>query len=61
LPVYSLPQETIEGQLGVIKHLMLNDRKRTLTQDTAGEVLLWDLLKVSLSYQSRFHSRTDQS
>uniref|UniRef100_A0A093VT44 UBP9-binding protein n=1 Tax=Talaromyces marneffei PM1 TaxID=1077442 RepID=A0A093VT44_TALMA len=45
LPVYSLPQETIEGQLGVIKHLILNDRKRTLTQDTAGEVLLWDLLK----------------
>jgi WD repeat-containing protein 48 len=47
LPIYSLPQETIEGQLGVIKHLMLNDRKRTLTQDTAGEVLLWDLLKAS--------------
>ncbi|EED23266.1 WD repeat protein [Talaromyces stipitatus ATCC 10500] len=45
LPVYSLPEETIEGQLGVIKHFMLNDRKRTLTQDTAGEVLLWDLLK----------------
>ncbi|KAF5014639.1 hypothetical protein F66182_14304, partial [Fusarium sp. NRRL 66182] len=45
VPVYSVPQETIEGQLGVIKHLILNDRKRTLTQDTAGEVLLWDLLK----------------
>lgn len=47
VPVYSLPAETIEGQLGIIKHFMLNDRKRTLTQDTAGEVLLWDLLKVS--------------
>lgn len=46
LPVYSLPEETIEGQHGLIKHFMLNDRKRTLTQDSAGEVVLWDLLKV---------------
>ncbi|KAH1474060.1 hypothetical protein KXV22_003129 [Aspergillus fumigatus] len=45
LPVYSLPDETIEGQHGLIKHFMLNDRKRTLTQDSAGEVVLWDLLK----------------
>lgn len=53
-PVYSAPDETIEGQLGLIKHLMLNDRKRTLTQDTAGEVLMWDLLKVSLPFQPAF-------
>ncbi|GLA36816.1 hypothetical protein AnigIFM63309_003251 [Aspergillus niger] len=45
LPVQSLPEETIEGQHGLIKHFMLNDRKRTLTQDSAGEVVLWDLLK----------------
>ncbi|KAJ5690279.1 hypothetical protein N7462_004671 [Penicillium macrosclerotiorum] len=45
LPVHSLPEETIEGQHGLIKCLMLNDRKRTLTQDSAGEVVLWDLLK----------------
>ncbi|CEJ58567.1 hypothetical protein PMG11_07221 [Penicillium brasilianum] len=45
IPVHSLPEETIEGQHGLIKCLMLNDRKRTLTQDTAGEVVLWDLLK----------------
>ncbi|KAJ5620404.1 hypothetical protein N7510_004388 [Penicillium lagena] len=45
IPVHSLPQETIEGQHGLIKCLMLNDRKRTLTQDSAGEVVLWDLLK----------------
>ncbi|KAL3472095.1 hypothetical protein BJX99DRAFT_249906 [Aspergillus californicus] len=45
LPAYSLPQETIEGQHGLIKHFLLNDRKRTLTQDSAGEVVLWDLLK----------------
>ncbi|KAL5364102.1 hypothetical protein BJX96DRAFT_156763 [Aspergillus floccosus] len=44
-PVYSLPDETIEGQHGIIKYFFLNDRKRTLTQDSAGEVVLWDLLK----------------
>ena len=46
LPIQSLPEETIEGQNGLIKHFMLNDRKRTLTQDSAGEVVLWDLMKV---------------
>ncbi|KAL4785540.1 hypothetical protein BJX76DRAFT_176682 [Aspergillus varians] len=45
LPAYSLPEETIEGQHGLIKHCILNDRKRTLTQDSAGEVILWDLLR----------------
>ncbi|KAJ5101740.1 hypothetical protein NUU61_003962 [Penicillium alfredii] len=45
IPIQSLPAETIEGQDGLIKCLMLNDRKRTLTQDSAGEVVLWDLLK----------------
>jgi WD repeat-containing protein 48 len=45
-PVHNLPEETIEGQNGLIKHLMLNDRKRVLTLDTAGDVVLWDLIKV---------------
>ncbi|EFE36839.1 uncharacterized protein ARB_04365 [Trichophyton benhamiae CBS 112371] len=44
-PLQSLPQETIEGQHGMIKHIALNDRKRALTQDTAGDVVLWDLLR----------------
>ena len=43
---HDLPAETIEGQNGLIKHVMLNDRKRVLTLDTAGEVMMWDLLKV---------------
>lgn len=46
LPYHSLPQETIEGQNGLIKHVMLNDRRRVLSLDTAGEVMMWDLLKV---------------
>ncbi|KAL9118001.1 MAG: hypothetical protein Q9187_005457 [Circinaria calcarea] len=45
VPYFSLPEETIEGQNGLIKHVMLNDRKRVLTLDTAGEVVMWDLLK----------------
>lgn len=50
VPIRGQPAETIEGQNGLIKHVMLNDRKRILTLDTAGEVVLWDLLKVSRSF-----------
>lgn len=45
VPIRGQPSETIEGQNGLIKHHMLSDRKRILTLDTAGEVVLWDLLK----------------
>lgn len=44
-PMRGHPEETIEGQNGLVKHVMLNDKKRVLTLDTAGEVVLWDLLK----------------
>jgi len=47
-PVHHLPEETIEGQFGLVKHKLLNDRRRVLTLDTAGDVLLWDLIKVRL-------------
>jgi hypothetical protein len=46
--VRDLPDFTIEGQNGLIKHHLLNDRRRVLTLDTAGEVMLWDLLKVRI-------------
>lgn len=45
VPVRSLPDHCIEGQCGLIKHHLLNDRRRVLTLDTAGEVMLWDLLQ----------------
>ncbi|KAF7512154.1 hypothetical protein GJ744_002316 [Endocarpon pusillum] len=45
VPIQALPEETIQGQNGLIKHVMLNDRKRVLTLDSTGEVVLWDLLK----------------
>ncbi|KAL5116579.1 hypothetical protein ACEQ8H_005575 [Pleosporales sp. CAS-2024a] len=44
-PVRSLPDHSIEGQNGLIKHHLLNDRRRVLTLDTEGEVMLWDLLQ----------------
>ena len=44
-PVRNQPDYAIKGQNGLIKHVMLNDRKRVLTVDTAGEVVMWDLLK----------------
>ncbi|KAI0137191.1 WD domain-containing protein [Xylariales sp. AK1849] len=44
-PMDHLPEETIEGQNGLVKHKLLSDRRRVLTLDTAGNVLLWDLIK----------------
>jgi WD repeat-containing protein 48 len=49
VPIHALPEETIEGQHGLVKHKLLNDRRRVLTLDTAGDVLLWDLLRVSIA------------
>ena len=51
VPFHDLPDETIEGQNGLIKHVMLNDRRRVLTLDTAGEVTMWDLLMVPYHLQ----------
>lgn len=51
VPIYALPDETIEGQHGLVKHKLLNDRRRVLTLDTAGDVLMWDLLKVGNSLE----------
>ncbi|EEY17905.1 WD repeat-containing protein [Verticillium alfalfae VaMs.102] len=54
-PLFHLPRETIEGQFGLVKHKLLNDRRRVLTLDTAGDVLLWDLIRCEViqSYGKR--------
>lgn len=44
-PLRSRPEESLEGQRGLVKHALLNDRRRVLTVDTAGEVMMWDLLR----------------
>lgn len=48
-PIQTVPESSIEGQNGLIKHVTLNDRRRVLTLDTAGEVMMWDIIKVSIS------------
>ncbi|KAF8430329.1 hypothetical protein EV426DRAFT_570495 [Tirmania nivea] len=45
VPINEHPQETIKGQDGLIKHFLLNDRRRVLTLDTAGNVIMWDLIR----------------
>jgi WD repeat-containing protein 48 len=45
IPYRSLPDHTIEGQHGLIKHVTLSDKRRVLTLDTASEVLMWDLIQ----------------
>lgn len=52
-PLRQQPIDTIEGQNGLIKHVLLNDRRRVLTVDTAGEVLMWDLIRVGTMRSSR--------
>ncbi|KOS18462.1 UBP9-binding protein bun107 [Escovopsis weberi] len=44
-PVQQMPEETIEGQFGLTNHKLLNDRRRVLTLDTAGDVVMWDLIQ----------------
>jgi WD repeat-containing protein 48 len=58
IPIQELPEETIEGQNGLIKHVMLNDRKRVLTLDSTGEVVLWDLLQVEESPSMNYLAKT---
>ena len=45
VPVREEPDATIAGQHGLIKHILLNDRRRVLTLDTAHTVALWDLIE----------------
>lgn len=57
-PIRELPHETIEGQNGLIKHVMLNDRKRVLTLDTAGEVTMWDLIQVGTNDSAPYFAKS---
>ncbi|KAF2667657.1 WD40 repeat-like protein [Microthyrium microscopicum] len=43
--VRTSPDHTIEGQHGLSKHVLLNNKRKVLAIDTAGEVTMWDLIK----------------
>jgi len=45
VPVREDPDATIAGQHGLIKHILLNDRRRVLTLDTSHTVALWDIIE----------------
>lgn len=45
IPVRDEPEASIAGQHGLIKHILLNDRRRVLTLDTSHTVALWDLIE----------------
>ncbi|KAH8105298.1 WD40 repeat-like protein [Cristinia sonorae] len=47
VPLYSTPDEVIQGDSGLVRCAILNDRMRALTVDTAGSVAVWDILRGS--------------
>ena len=44
-PLRSAPEESFEGQNGLINHLVLNDKRHVMTADTAGNIVMWDILQ----------------
>ncbi|GAA5835256.1 hypothetical protein JCM11251_006661 [Rhodosporidiobolus azoricus] len=45
VPLRSDPDDVIEGGHGLTRSELLNDRQHALTQDTEGEVALWDIVR----------------
>ncbi|KAF7731707.1 hypothetical protein EC973_008879 [Apophysomyces ossiformis] len=45
VPVRETPDDVIEGKPGIVSHLVLQNRRQVLTQDTNGNIALWDLVK----------------
>ncbi|KAF8982692.1 hypothetical protein BGZ46_000810 [Entomortierella lignicola] len=44
-PIFGDPENVIEGEHGLIKHTVLNNRRMVVTEDKCGEVALWDIIK----------------
>ncbi|RPD67758.1 WD40 repeat-like protein [Lentinus tigrinus ALCF2SS1-7] len=45
IPLRLDPDEVIDGDHGLVRCVMLNDRVHALTVDTAGEVAVWDVVR----------------
>lgn len=45
VPLNDAPEEVIEGEHGLVRVTILNDRVHALTVDTAGAVAIWDLVR----------------
>jgi WD repeat-containing protein 48 len=44
-PLYGAPDDVIEGDNGLVRSIVLNDRIHALTVDTSGEVAVWDVVR----------------
>ncbi|KAF8930569.1 hypothetical protein BGZ58_008173, partial [Dissophora ornata] len=44
-PIFGDPENIIEGEHGLIKHTVLNNRRMVVTEDKCGEVALWDIIR----------------
>ena len=47
-PLVTAPQWTIKGGTSIKHFVLLNDKRHILTKDTEDNIVLWDILKVSL-------------
>ena len=45
IPLCGIPDFVIEGDHGLVRSIMLNDRIHALTVDTSGEVAIWDVVR----------------
>ena len=48
-PLRNTPKDVLQGSSGLIKHLVLNDKRHVLTADTEGNALLWDVLHCTVT------------
>ena len=47
-PLFTQPTSLVKGSPGIIRHLILDDKRHVLTQDTAGVVKKWSVLEARL-------------
>ena len=45
VPFDKVPDDAIEGDHGLVRSIILNDRMHALTVDTSGEVAVWDIIR----------------
>ncbi|EEB05778.1 WDR48 family WD repeat protein [Schizosaccharomyces japonicus yFS275] len=44
VPIKVAPLKVIQGQPGLVKHTLLSNRRHVLTEDTKGNITLWDIV-----------------
>ncbi|KAG6900019.1 hypothetical protein C0993_004202 [Termitomyces sp. T159_Od127] len=45
VPLNAEPEDVLEGEHGLVRSMILNDRIHVLTIDTSGEVAVWDIIR----------------